>query len=355
MTVHTDEGPASASGVTRLEGGAVLESGQALSRVEIAWRSWGELAPEGDNAVLVCHALTGNADVDRWWPGLLGPGRAFDPDHDFVLATNVLGGRGGSTGPASPHPRRAGRFGGDFPSITIRDVVQAQVQLLRQLGVRRLRLVVGGSMGGMQALEWAAMHPALVDAVVAIAAPARHSAWAVAWSEAQRHALKADGRWCDGDFPAERPPLGGLAAARMIGMTSYRSFGEFSARFAAGTEDARRGGVRGWLAHHARDINARFDATSYVRLLDAMDTHDLARGRGRHPEVLRGIEVPALIIGIDSDVLYPLVEQEELARELPHGELRVLAAPYGHDSFLIETGPIDQWIREFRSREGGTR
>lgn len=349
MTLPTAGKAIEAGGTTRLDGGLSLESGRSLSRVEIAWRAWGELSEQGDNAVLVCHALTGNADVDQWWPALLGHGRAFDPRGDFVIATNVLGGCAGSTGPSSVHPKRAGRFGGDFPAVTIRDLVQAQAQLLRQLGVRRLRLVVGGSMGGMQALEWAASHPSKVDAIAVIAAPGRHSPWAVAWSEAQRHALTADPRWQEGNYLAARPPLAGLAAARMIGMTSYRSFAEFDERFAPGTEGARRGGVRGWLAHHARDINARFDATSYVRLLDAMDSHDVSRGRGRYVDVLGTIEVPALVVGIDSDVLYPLAEQEQLARAMPCAQLRVLEAPFGHDSFLIATDPLDRWIREFRS------
>ena len=337
-------------GTTRLDGALHLESGQALGSVELAWRSWGRLAPTRDNAVLVCHALTGNADVDRWWSSLLGEGRALDPDHDFVVCSNVLGGCNGSTGPASPHPRKRGRYGSDFPAVTIRDMVNAQLLLLRQLGVRRLRLVIGGSMGGMQALEWAASHPEFVDATVVIAAPGRHAPWAVAWSEAQRHALFADPRWRGGDY-GDDPPVSGFAAARMIGMTSYRSAVEFEERFAPGGTDARRGGVKGWLAHHGQDINNRFDAASYVRLLDAMDSHDVSRGRGRYLDALHEIPVPILVVGIDSDVLYPLAEQELLAEHLPLAELHVLHAPYGHDSFLITTDPLNAAVRSFRTKE----
>lgn len=201
-----DGGPAPS---LALDGAFALESGVRLPSVTVAYRTWGRLNARGDNAVLVCHALTGSADVDRWWGALLGPGRAFDPDRDFVVCSNVLGSCYGTTGPASPRPGGASRWGGDFPAVTVRDIVRVQAALLEALGVRRLRLVVGGSLGGMQVLEWALLFPERVDAIAPVAVSARHSAWCIGLSEAQRQAIYADPRWRGGRYPPTTGPRGG--------------------------------------------------------------------------------------------------------------------------------------------------
>ena len=217
-----------------------LESGAELRDLTVAYRTWGELAPSRDNAVVVCHALTGSADVDSWWGGLLGSGRALDPGRDFVVCSNVLGSCYGTTGPASPRRSGGERWGADFPAVTIRDLVRLQGELLAALGVERIRLVVGGSLGGMQALEWALLFPERVESVAAIATNARHSPWQVAWSEAQRLAIAADPRFRGGRYAPADPPVAGLAAARAMAMVSYRARGGFEERFARRREATGR-------------------------------------------------------------------------------------------------------------------
>jgi homoserine O-acetyltransferase len=338
-----------------------LESGGRLHSPTVAYRTWGRLDGDGANAVLVCHALTGSADVERWWSPLLGPGRALDPDRDFIVCSNVLGSCYGTTGPASERPGGTGRWGGAFPDLTIRDIVRAQAALLDALGVRRLRLVLGGSLGGMQVLEWALLFPQRVDAIAPIAVSARHSAWCVALSEAQRQAIYADPRWRGGDYPAHDSPEAGLAAARAFAMCTYRSRASLERRFSRDRGAGGRFAVEGWLSHHGRALVERFDAASYVTLTRAMDTHDVGRGRGDWRRALASVRAPALVVSIDSDVLYPPVEQAELAAALPGARLVTLSSPHGHDAFLIEAEAVDALVARFRQdveaplgREEGT-
>jgi homoserine O-acetyltransferase/O-succinyltransferase len=319
-------------------------SDPSLPRLEIAYRSWGTLAPGGDNAIIVCHALTGSADADEWWAPYFGAGRVLDPAHDFIVCSNVLGSCYGSTGPLSQAPD--GRpWGGRFPAVTLRDQVRAQMALADALGIRRIRLVLGGSMGGLQALEWALLDPERVQAVASIAASGRQSAWCAVWNEAQRMALASDPKFRDGHYPPNDPPRAGLAAARAVAMVTYRSPQSLSQRFgrASGAEvfGARANApddlaVHGWLRHHGQTLVDRFDANSYCRLLGAMDTHDLARGRGEYESVLRGIRTPVLIGSIASDTLYVPGEQRELARLIPGAGLVEINSAHGHDGFLID-------------------
>jgi homoserine O-acetyltransferase len=338
----------------RLERPFELESGGRLPSVTAAYRTWGRLNAAADNAVLVCHALTGSADVDRWWGALLGPGRALDPERDFVVCSNVLGGCYGTTGPASPRPGGRRRWGGDFPAVSIRDIVRVQASLLDALGVNRLRLVVGGSLGGMQVLEWALLYPERVAAIAPIAVSARHSAWTIALSAAQRRAITADPRWRGGRYPAGNGPDSGLAVARQIAMCTYRSRASLEARFSRDESETGGFAVEGWLDHHGRALVDRFDAAAYVALTKAMDTHDVGRGRGGWREALATVRAPALVVSIDTDVLYPPVEQEELAAALPHARLVTLASPHGHDAFLIEGETVNAFLTGFRRDvEGG--
>ena len=278
----------------RLPGSLLLESGERLREVEVAFRTWGTLSPGRDNAVVVCHALTGSADVDRWWGGLLGSGRAFDPEDDFVVAANLLGSCYGTTGPLSP--RNSGssgtaHWGGDFPAITVRDQVRLQQRLLDALGVTKIRLVIGGSLGGMVALEWALLDPDRVERLAVLSAPARHGPWGIALSELGRRALALDPKFRDGHYPEDDPPAAGLALARAIAMTSYRSRPGFEQRFGRDRRDGRFEVVR-YLEHQGRKLVDRFDANSYLALLGAMDSHDVARGRGVFESVLRALPVP---------------------------------------------------------------
>lgn len=342
--------------ILRLAGPFELEGGGVLPEVEIAWQSWGRLDPGGGNAVLVCHALTGSAAADTWWPGLFGSGRALDPERDFIVCSNVLGSCYGTTGPASR--RAAGgsaageRWGADFPPISIRDMVRLEARLLEELGVRRVRLAIGGSMGGMQAIEWPLLFPDRVEAAVVIAAPARHSAWCIGFSEAQRQAIFADPLWLGGRYPEGSPPAAGLAAARAVATISYRSRQSFEQKL--GREEDQLGGfaVESYLRHQGRKLVERFDAASYVALTRAMDSHDVGRGRGGVAAALGRVDQPVLVVAIPSDVLYPPVEQEELARLLPQGRLAILDSPHGHDGFLIDVPALDALVLGFRRAAG---
>jgi homoserine O-acetyltransferase len=326
-----------------------LESGEVLSGVRVAYRTWGRLTPDGGSAVLVCHALTGSADADVWWAGLFGPGRALDPERDFIVCSNVLGSCYGTTGPASPRPGEDRAWGPDFPAITIRDLVRVQHALVRALGIRRLKLVLGASLGGMQVLEWALLYPDLVETLAPIAVSGRHSAWCIGLSEAQRQALYADPRWRDGRYRPESPPAAGLAAARAVATCTYRSRGSFEERFGRQLASPGLFQVESYLRHQGSKLVGRFDANSYVTLTRAMDSHDVARGRGSYEQALRSVRQPALVVAIDSDVLYPPEEQRELAVKLGNARLAWLRSPHGHDAFLIETEALNRLLVDFRN------
>lgn len=325
-----------------------LESGVELQDVVVEYRTWGRLNEKRDNAVLVCHALTGNADVDDWWGGLLGPGMALDTERYFVVAANNLGSCYGTTGPSSTDPATGNRYGASFPAVTVRDAVRLQRALLDRIDVRGLEFVIGGSMGGMLVLEWA-FQGEFVRRLIPIGVGAAHSAWCVGWSEAQRQAIYADPHWSGGNYDPASPPEQGLAIARMIAMLSYRSRTSFEDRFGRNMMPAENGtappfAVESYLRYQGRKLVERFDALTYVRLTELMDSHDLARGRGTIEQALAQITQPTLVIGIDSDVLYPLEEQRALVDALPRGELAELHSPHGHDAFLIEFDQLNDVI-----------
>lgn len=333
-----------------LGGPVELESGETLPQVTVAYRTWGRLNTAGDNAVLVCHALTGSADLDSWWPGLLGPGKALDPTRDFIVCSNVLGGCYGSTGPTSIDPHTGRRYGARFPVVSVRDLVRVQAALLDELDVQELALVLGGSLGGMQVLEWAALHPQRLQAAVAISVGARQSPWCIGLSEAQRQAIYADAHWQSGDYDPALPPAAGLAAARMAALCSYRHWDSVAGRFGRERNAGGSFQVESWLRHHGAKFTARFDANTYVTLTRIMDSHDLGRGRSGVEAALANITVPVLVVGSSSDLLYTPDEQRELARHIPDAELAWLTSTHGHDAFLIETDALDAHIRGFRLR-----
>lgn len=327
-----------------IEGPVHLEGGDSLPQVRIAYRTWGRPRP---NATLVCHALTGSADADDWWADLFGPGRALDPERDFIICANVLGGCYGTTGPTS---RSAGAFepyGGLFPDVTIRDIVHVQARLLDSLGVETLDLVVGGSMGGMQVLEWSLLYPDRVKAIAPIAAEPTQSAWGIALSEAQRQAIKADANFAGGRYPLGAGPAQGLAAARSMAMISYRSPHNFDSRFGRESSDETDFAVQSYLHHQGDKLVNRFDANTYLTLIKAMDTHDVGRGRGPIAEVLGAITQPALVISVSSDGLYPAAEVAAMADLLPNSELHEVDAPHGHDAFLIRVEEVNDHLVRF--------
>ncbi|MGD9528424.1 homoserine O-acetyltransferase MetX [Pseudonocardia sp.] len=348
-----------------LPGPLTLEAGEELPDVRIAYETWGELNADASNAVLVLHALTGDSHVagpagdghptPGWWEEALGPGKALDPARWFVVAPNIVGGCQGTTGPSSTAPD--GRpWGSRFPLVTARDTVAAEVGLADALGVRRWALVVGGSMGGMRALEWAATQPDRVERLCLLASPAATSAEQIAWAAPQLAAIRQDPGWQGGDYhdaPPGRGPHLGLGIARRIAHLSYRSPLELQTRFgreAQEGEDPWRGGryaVESYLDHHGAKLVRRFDAGSYVRLTELMNAHDVGRGRGGAAAALSRVTATTLVAGVSSDRLYPLEQQQELVAGIPGaGPLRVIDSPYGHDGFLIEAAVVDGLLTE---------
>ncbi len=315
--------------------------------------------------MLVLHALTGDSHVTGpaepghptagWWDALVGPGRALDTDRWFVVAPNALGGCQGSTGPSSSSPD--GRpWGGAFPFLTQRDQVAAEAGLADALGIDRWALVLGGSMGGMRAVEWAVSYPERTGALLLLATTAAASAEQIAWAGVQLHAIRSDPHWHGGDYHDAADGLGphaGLGLARRLAHVTYRSEPELRVRFGRvpqGPEDPWRGGryqVESYLDHHADKLVRRFDAGSYVTLAQAMNSHDVGRGRGGVQAALSRVAAPALVAGVDSDRLYPLAQQAELAAWLPGADrLRVIESPYGHDGFLIEVEQVAALVTE---------
>ncbi len=331
-------------------GSFTLESGQVLRSVRVAYRTWGALNVAADNVIVVGHSLTSTPDAADWWAGIVGSGKALDTDRYFVVCANVVGSPYGSSSPLLEDPATGDPYGPSLPQASVRDTVRMQRWLLDRLGVRRIAFTIGGSMGGMQALEWA-FYGDYVRGLVPIGVGGRHSAWCIAFSEAQRQAIFADARWNEGRYKADCPPSEGLAVARMIAMISYRSFTSFVERFgrsASPVGPAVPFAAQSYLHHHGTKLVDRFDANCYVYLTRLMDTHDVSRGRGAYEEVLRTITQPALVVGIRSDALYPLQEQQELARLMPRARLAVMEHDHGHDTFLIEQEALGLLVRAWR-------
>ncbi|WP_375400040.1 homoserine O-acetyltransferase [uncultured Amnibacterium sp.] len=348
-------------------GPLTLESGVVLPAVRIAYETWGERAKDGRNAVLVLHALTGDAHLTGpagpghptagWWEGMVGPGAPIDTDRWYVVAPNILGGCQGTTGPASLGPGLA-EWGGRFPYLTLRDQVSAQVAFTDALGIQRWAAVLGGSMGGMHALEWAIGSPERVERIGVLAAPASSSADQIALNSVQTEAVRADPRFRGGDYygaTAGDGPHRGLALARRMALLNYRSAGELNARFARSWQsgisplgDDGRFAVESYLDFHGNRFTRRFDANSYVRLVDAMSSHDVGRDRGGVATALGTVTAPMLVLGIDSDRLYPVADQELIAAAVPSAidgpAPVVLRSDYGHDGFLIERAAVGAQI-----------
>lgn len=323
-----------------------LESGAALAGAHVAYRTWGQLNAARDNAVWVCHALTANADVLDWWPGLFGPGCFFDPADWFIVCANVLGSCYGSTSPLSTDPANGLPRYQAFPLLTIRDLAGAHEALRQELGLDRIHTLIGGSLGGQQALEWAVAQPEVFDHLVVIATNARHSAWGIAFNEAQRLAIEADPT-----YHANEPGGGdeGLRAARAIALLSYRGYDAYAATQTEAPDDPRLRDYRAstYQRYQGDKLVARFDAYSYVALSRAMDTHHLGRHRGGVSTALATVRARTLVMGITSDVLFPVSEQRALAQGIAGALYNELDSGFGHDGFLLETVQIAQQLERF--------
>ncbi len=352
----------------------VLEAGGVLPEVTVAYETWGLLSDARDNAVLVCHALTGDSHAagdmgpahksDGWWNDLIGPGKALDTDRYFIVCANVLGGCQGTTGPASTDPETGLPYGPTFPQVTIRDIVRTQHMLLEDLGLPFWLSVVGGSMGGMQVLEWGAMYPELVKSLVPIATTAAASPQQIGWSAVERLAIVQDPKWRDGwyyDADDGDGPWQGLALAREISQITYRTTEVFDDRFGREPYDARdelsawsRYQVESYLDHHGQKLVRRFDANSFLVLSKAMDLHDVGRGRGGIDAVLGRLRVPVLTASITSDVLYPPYQQARIHEAIEAGggdcEYHIVESPQGHDGFLLESAFLGPLIADMLTR-----
>ncbi|KAG0203881.1 homoserine O- acetyltransferase [Mortierella sp. GBA30] len=440
-----------------------LDSGHVLHQVPVAYRTWGTLNEAGDNVMIICHALSGSADVEDWWGPLMGPGRAFDPTKFFIICCNVLGSPYGTASPVTLNPETNVTYGPEFPLATIRDDVRLHKLILDDLGVKSVAICIGGSMGGMQVLEWSFFGPDYIRAIVPIATSAKHSAWCISWGEAQRQSIYSDPNYMDGYYTPDAPPSVGLGAARMAALLTYRSRNSFESRFgrkimdrptystarepASSAEEHHQihnDGHRGTRGHISRSSSVdstgsllaasanalsavveasddaekpgsevtngtstptsvsststisaipialnktrnksqkptvfsaqnylryqgdkfihRFDANCYIAITRKMDVHDVSAGRGELFKVLENIKQPALVIGVESDGLFTISEQYELAEHLHDSEMVVIQSPDGHDGFLLEFEQINnamlafmqrhKHIRDILSREG---
>lgn len=337
--------------------GLLLESGARLPGVTVAYETWGTLDAARSNAVLVLHALTGDSHAvgpagdghptPGWWEPVIGPGRAVDTDRWFVVCPNVLGGCQGTTGPSSAAPDGS-PWGSRFPVLTIRDQVAAEVLLADQLGIDRWAAVVGGSMGGMRVLEWCVGHPDRVARAAVLAVGATATAEEIGLCSIQCRTIRLDPDFSGGDYyTTGRAPLAGMALARGIGQITYRTEAEFDQRFGRrpqGEEDPLAGGrfaVESYLGYQGEKLARRFDPNSYLVLSQAMNSHDVGRGRGGVPAALARVRAVVRVAGIDSDRLYPLALQRELAGLLPGGRTcAVIGSPFGHDGFLLEVDQV---------------
>ncbi|KAF6758810.1 homoserine O-acetyltransferase [Ephemerocybe angulata] len=383
-----------------------LECGTVLKQVPVAYKTWGRLNDARDNVMIICHAFTGSADVEDWWGPLMGRNKAFDPNRFFIFCANVLGSPYGSASPVTTNPDTGLPYGPQFPPTTIRDDVRIHKLVLDALQVRSVAVVIGGSMGGMAALEWPPCSPkGYVRHLVALATSARHSAWCISWGEAQRQSIYSDPVYEDGFYSSQ--PASGLAAARMSALLTYRSRDSFESRFGRKAQASLKGnavdtltppaspkashsdhslvlhndGLRNpkskhpeangstddpapifsaqsYLRYQGEKFIKRFDANCYIHITRKLDTHDIARDRveDQHapdalPRALAALPPRALIISIATDGLFTPGEQKEIADHIPGAELVTIASPDGHDGFLLEFEAINRYILTFLRRE----
>lgn len=323
-----------------------LESGVVLPELQIAYHTYGTLNHSKSNVIWICHALTANSDVADWWKGFIGPGRAIDPARHFIVCANILGSCYGSSGPLSINPATGKPYFSAFPQVTVRDMVQAHVLLRQHLGIDEIQLLMGGSMGGYQAMEWILQEPTRIHQLCLLSTSAAESAWGIAVHTAQRLAIEADNTWRE-----NRPDAGGngLKAARAIGMLTYRNYETFvrtqSDPDTHKTDDFR---AASYINYQGEKLVKRFNAQSYWRLTKAMDSHNISRGRTTDlVATLALIHQPTFIVGITSDMLCPVEEQQFLSRHIPQATYHEIESSYGHDGFLIEVDKISDLLHEW--------
>ena len=345
-----------------------LDSGATLAPVTVAYQTYGQLNASKSNAILILHAFSGDAHAagissetgkPGWWDNTIGPGKAFDTDRFFVICSNVLGGCQGTTGPSSINPQTGCLYAMSFPVITVGDMVQLQTQLIDSLGIERLLAVAGGSMGGMQALEWAVSYPERVVAAIPIATTARHSPQQIAFNEVGRQAIMADPDWNDGNYYSSRPPARGLAIARMVGHITYMSDESMREKFGRRLRQKEKFGfdfsvdfeVESYLRYRGSQFVGRFDANSYLYITKAEDYFDLTNAAGTLANAFAKAQARFLVISFSSDWLYPSYQSQEIVRVLRRSNHDVayceLPSNYGHDAFLVDVAEQSEVIRGF--------
>ena len=357
----------------RIAGEIILEHGGRLSEVDIAHETYGKLNSEKSNAILVCHALSGDAhaggwhkgeEKPGWWDIIIGPGKSLDTDKFFIICSNVLGGCKGTTGPSSINPKTGKPYGLDFPFITVKDMVDIQKRLLEHLGIKKLFAVVGGSFGGMQVLQWCISYPDMVRLAVPIATSAYSSPQQIAFNEVGRRAITSDPDWAGGDYYGQAQPARGLSLARMIGHITYLSDESMRQKFGRRLQDKTEYGfdlasldfqVESYLRYHGESFVKRFDANSYLYITKAIDYFDLTKkGDLSLAEAFKGVRAKFLVISISSDWLYPPYQCKEIAEALSANDIDVrhceIRSNYGHDAFLLESGQMNYIIQNFLSR-----
>lgn len=325
-----------------------LESGEVLAPVRIAYQSWGELNADASNAILINHALTGWSDVPSWWPNMVGPGKPFDTEKFFVFCPNVIGGCQGSTGPASLAPDGE-PYGSRFPKVSIRDMVKAEKLAGELLGIEKFLLAVGPSLGGMRALEWAIAFPESVESICTIGSSSRATGDQIGSASIQIQAIKNDPYFFGGDYyRRESGPILGMAIARKIAHLTYRTELEMDFRFGTSIQNDGSGRfqVTSYLDHQADKLHRRFDANTYIILTEAMNNHDVGRGRGGIEAALAQVQAKTIAVAIDTDRLFPPRLQREIVELTPHAHpLRTISSPFGHDGFLIEVEQVGEIIK----------
>jgi homoserine O-acetyltransferase len=332
--------------IYRHKGPFELESGEVLPELMIAYHTFGEWHRDKNNILWVCHALTANSDVADWWPGTVEEGCFLDPARYFTVCANIVGSPYGSTGPMSVNPATGERWFGDFPFVTMRDMARANLLLADHLGITRVRAVIGGSIGGFQAMEMELLRPGFAERLVLAVCSAKTSPWDIALNESHRMAIRADQTFGE---PRGDAAQAGLAAARSIALLSYRGSLAYNATQQDPDDTLKVGTYRAasYQRYQGEKFIKRFDVYSYLAIIDAFDSHDVGRGRGGCEKALAGIASPAMIIGIGTDIIIPVIEQEFLYSHIPNAELAVIESDFGHDGFLVESPKLNHIIKPF--------
>ncbi len=328
-----------------------LESGKALPGLTIAYHTYGKLNDKKDNVVWVCHALTANSNVFEWWPGIVGENCLINPNDHFIVCVNMIGSCYGSSGPLTINPENNQPYYSSFPIVTIRDMVNAFILVRKKLAIDKIKLLMGGSMGGYQVLEWCLMEPEVIQNSFVITTSASESAWGIAIHTAQRLAIEADATWKNNSADAGKD---GIKAARAIGMLTYRNYKIFHDKQTdpdiSKTDNYK---ASSYILHQGNKLADRFNAQSYWLLTKSMDSHNIARGRfPTLQEALKQIHQPILVMGIDSDILCPNAEQRFLVEHIPNSTLHIISSDYGHDGFLVEAETISRHLFEWMERHG---